>query len=1441
MKIGNNYIGHPDVVGSNEITYVDAEGNGKFVDNTRYTIKIKVFLKGENGSTLTYFPKYGVDALSAYSFLYRADGGDQFSDEIQDPVNPELYEPVCKIVNDTLIEGIAGSDILVKAPIHFANSNDTRTPSNLTFTFDEVNNYEGTENDSENVDQLSYYSVNVLYDASGNYTLPQTTENHLTNDKGYYVNVMAIYSDGYTVSKTFYLILHVIERPVVQSVVAYGLASDQSDADDRLISSVMNVYMNPYLSNQVNLPSSTNTVTFNLSQGGVVMYNAVLPIITDASSNPILYTILKADLVQVWTTTAPTQESNGSYQYDVTANILHYTLYENEFTPRVSEAVTRTFTSDIVPLPSVVALNAWVAASNVAGTGHRTVDISNATTADGYNLAPELGIVGKFSKNDFYGSGITSGFFKDLDAVDASGNAVTNHKFTVSVNGTSKTVTTLHQIQGHSDKSDQELYIEMFESVKNGPAVSNINGVETILTELELQTIKADSNPIISVNNNESGWSIVNTGPNTNGATGGRLPKVNLYFYGNTTAAADQTASNAFTLNQANGLGMYAVFHQNAGANKYPALYTYTTPTSSGGVNKTSWYKSRIVYASINDNAGDTLADQNKVGLTLIYTGTDDVNAFSHIPPSRRVKYEIKYGTNLTNSNSAENAFSQELVNMLALMTSSVALPDVNAGSYNFRLLETGIFTSNSNFGELILRYNVLSRLYTSENGSFRNLPGPAGVLGSAQKPIYFWIPSTDLFNQTDSVKVSIAIEPRAGETTRPSATESDAQIIVAKVNKYVMTVGTASEPEFKDGTLTVPINNASTVANEYYFESAIFTSDNAAPNDVKEVSSSNGGVFNILVVNPSIRGANCNYQVRYKITDPNAENGSITGPISATYSIALFNEPGLDNFNVTNFSYETFNNNAVSKFKFDIQFLTVDSRTVDGVYVYFKSTNNDEDDSNDIPLTELMVVSKTTGETQTNLSYTLQNTAAANASISEGVKIVDKLGADSINKWLNFRSGEIVFKPYKGSTVQSVQTARTVYNVPSIPMPTNLTLAGGVKESYDATRGAWDNALNTYASISSAVTASYKLVLNTTDVSGQVANDGYTIDLSSYAAGDAVTLTLQVKITTAIDSLSYLSNSAVLDFVVASVNTSGLSTIVVKRGSNQSTLKVTRGDSVIAPLNGATVTEVKLIDNVNPANTNPTDASVKVLTCSSTQADVQPADPTVNDYNLVTDGYVLGDDVDMQYRAKASVSYNVKYGSAAAVPLSSTPLYLSLQAAEVKYVVATNPDTLIGSSYRTESSGTYAGRIAVNVNINANGLHAEGLQSAVFILAQEGDVTNSAVSEEGVQIVAAFKSSDGLTKSYIVGPNASLLPSSTDNLGATEVQQVNVTGVSGLVGGSATVHTLVMGNLLSSDQSTLYLDANSGFNITLPITVIAIVSTRLGTDILFKEMTPSA
>jgi hypothetical protein len=1187
ISVGQNYV----VLQSANAKTTDIKH--PFVDNTYYTVKVTALLS-ENGNDTRYDAKFGTNLDLTYSFLYRADGGDKFN-------NSQLA-----IQNEASVEGAAGSDILLRCPINFANQNDNRTPSSVLFSFSEVSSY---VTPNTNLNTLTTYSVKLAYQSSGNYTLTQTETNKLTDDKAYDINAFALYSDGYSTNSNFPRKLHVIKRPAIHSVIAYGVGSDQSDADVLTTSSVMNLYMLPTTVPQIKLPSASGNITFKLSQGGVTMYTVSLPVSSNVVNGTILYTVLKANLVKVWTTTAPTQNQNGSYTYDISARIEHLSVNRDASNNLVSEtilkespSVSKTFTSDIVPFNSVVTLNAWIGGANVDGSGNRTVDISNVTTASGYTLAPELGIVGKFSKTDFYGSGVTDGFFKDLDAV-VNGVPVTNHRFRLSVNGGLAPVTELHQIQGYGTKTDQEMYIELFQSLNNS------------------------------------------------------------------------TSSNK----------------------------------------------------------------------------------------------------------------------------------------------------------------------YTNANGLFPNLPGPANTLGSAQKPIYFLIPSTVGFSQANNVVVSVAIEPVAGETTRPSETNSNSVVVVPKVNKYEMTVGTASEPRFTQNIFTVPINNPT--ASEPNFASAIFTSNLAAPNDLKEVNVSNNGVFDISLNNPSIRGANCSYQVSYKINDPNS--GTITGPISDTYSVPLFDPPILDDFSVNNYSYETFNDNNVSKIKFDIVFQPTSPRTIDGVFVYFRTTNDDEV-ANDIPLTLLMDVKRSVGNSQSNLVFTLQNTAAANATFAEGVKIKDKNGDESSNKWLNFRSGDIVFKPYQlvpnfAPDVREVETVKKIHNIPVIPVPTNVALTGGVKESYDATKSTWDDGLSVYAS--SPVTSAYKLTLDVSnvnsDVSGQVSNHSYTINLIPYAAGTVLSLSLQIKLTAA-DNLVYYSKPIKIEFTVASVDVSALVSTVA-RGSNNSTLKVQRNDYVVSPSSGANVTEVKLISNDHGTTTDPTHNQVKVLTCSSTTDSVQPISPTVNEYNLATDGYQLGNVLKLQYRLKAGVSYNLYVnGIASSLATPSTPLFLTLQSPILPYTVAGQASLQIGPTYSVMSSGTYAGRIAISAPINANGLHAEGVQSVVFVLAQESNLTNPNLSQNGVQHVITFESSSGLTKSYTVGLDASANVS-TDNLGANEVHELSVTDLLGFAEGAPVTHTLVMGNLRSNDASTLYLGTNAVFNTNLPITVVAFVSTRLGSVVAFKEVIKSA
>lgn len=282
--------------------------------------------------------------------------------------------------------------------------------------------------------------------------------------------------------------------------------------------------------------------------------------------------------------------------------------------------------------------------------------------------------------HDDFESNVT-GYKLEYEYTDASYNAVTE-----TFDASSSTLLTFES---------QPLQV-----AEAASGVSVVNGFATSLTSAQMTLAKADSNPtLITAGADQDGLTINNAGGVADAS--GNYPKVSLYFYGNTVAAASQTGTNSFTLSQATGLGLYAIFDQAAGAREYPFFNAYTTP--SGSVNKASWYKSRVFYGA-QSNTGDTINTPNNVGLTLAYTGTDNLALFPHIV--RRIQYEVKVGTDLTNA--YDDYATAELVNSLTLQTSQQA---VNAGNYNFRLLEAGMFTSHASFGQLRLLYNLTGKV----------------------------------------------------------------------------------------------------------------------------------------------------------------------------------------------------------------------------------------------------------------------------------------------------------------------------------------------------------------------------------------------------------------------------------------------------------------------------------------------------------------------------------------------------------------------------------------------------------------------------------------------------------------------------------------------------------------------------------------------------------
>ena len=213
------------------------------------------------------------------------------------------------------------------------------------------------------------------------------------------------------------------------------------------------------------------------------------------------------------------------------------------------------------------------------------------------------------------------------------------------------------------------------------------------IVQTNKSNVIADSNTIIS--ELDQGWRVRNTGVNSGGATGGKLPKVNLYYYGNNVSASQQTSSNSFKVNQISNMGMYVIIDQHQGALQYPYIVLYTTPTESD--NKASWYKSSLLYSATS--SGNTVLDSSRSGLTLLYSGNDDLSFHPEIPSSRRVKINVDPDYSDTFGN-----YDNELVNLVSIQTSSNASTSQD-GSFNFTISEAGLKTSSSVLSSLVMRF----------------------------------------------------------------------------------------------------------------------------------------------------------------------------------------------------------------------------------------------------------------------------------------------------------------------------------------------------------------------------------------------------------------------------------------------------------------------------------------------------------------------------------------------------------------------------------------------------------------------------------------------------------------------------------------------------------------------------------------------------------------
>jgi hypothetical protein len=882
----------------------------------------------------------------------------------------------------------------------------------------------------------------------------------------------------------------------------------------------------------------------------------------------------------------------------------------------------------------------------------------------------------------------------------------------------------------------------------------HVNVNDSIVTTLKTN-IKADSNDIIQ--ELDEGWKIVNGAAGTGGAALGKLPKVNLYYYGNSFTAGDQTSSNSFSVNQINGMGAYAVIDQHQGAKEYPFFIAYTTRTASD--NKASWYKSKLFYAP--QSSGDTVQDSSRAGPTLLYTGTDNPLFRPDIPASRRVKHSLlPHDGVLTNANST---YATELVNLVSLQTSSNDVTS-DSGNFNFTLSETGLMTSSSVLNSYVMRFS---------------------------KKLFLNIPVDWESVHADSVKVGYKYSVGASYTYKTFPYSSNLQHV----------------------TISVDPNQATTL---YY--SIAYIVDNV---NIGLLATTQGPT-----------------------TETNVPNKYF--PESSDYTISAS-------------SYKTFNNDEESSITFTLTRGADSKNRLDGVNVYFTST--------DSSIGKVRIGSYTTDVIDQDI-YLLNSSGGYLKVLNADGNIVD-----SNSLWLNYHSANISFEAFRDARVNSNNApydasssaldpvasdyyvesgeqskfgtssdSNPIWNVPVLTTPGedgSIELSGGViniealSSSHSIDWAADDSASFTY-DVKVTQGASTVIVDDTDAAQGKnILGNSYIIpiDLVNVAK---YTVEIRKVFNGSDEENREVSLPVIVVFHTVKVDTSNMN-ITVKSVSNTQYVNLSWNEPVFSgsSVTGSGEESSSFLNNISAHYIKYTDSSFNVWTKLGSSEDlieriVSPA--TKKQYTLPVQAigtlykFVMYVEAQVRYTVDGDVSMSKSF--AFQVPLTDITSESTYRVSSIPSVGTNIVPTLIQNTTKP----------VLNLVLNANGLEDEGFISVVVILTQDGTDDKP----EGEQVFLVFPDPSGTAFSFnhsVIGGGAS---NGDPRLAAGDESTSVPKNISSTVlstDPSNNTYVLKIGEVQSNGRynlSTLTMPSTtvSGFVDNSVVNYMVILTTRRGTDI---------
>ena len=530
--------------------------------------------------------------------------------------------------------------------------------------------------------------------------------------------------------------------------------------------------------------------------------------------------------------------------------------------------------------------------------------------------------------------------------------------------------------------------------------------------------------------------------------------------------------------------------------------------------------------------------------------------------------------------------------------------------------------------------------------------------------------------------------------------------------------------------------------------------------------------------------------------------------PTNADYTISLVSNlsgstPTLNG----HISYNTINDNSKSSIMFNLAFNQLSTDRIDGVHVYFSSS-----DSN----IALMRIDS------------FRVTQPGNKEISLA----------SISAWNNYHSATITFVPFRDPSVLSavaetennaagaVTSAYPIWNVPVLLSPSeggsSIILNGGIISGNNIT----------------SYTTSIEWSKDTTQ------DYTYKVTLSGYIDGNGDLINIPSTGTSFLTAILPISKTNVDNYTVVVTkifkeHSSGADTIAFSSSIvDTSVMEISVEGSGVASLNASWVGESVIGADLIVSRYIKDTVSSSSLVAYSLGATLIEQSPKV--YNLSTLGsnFSIGKTLNLVMSVSAKVSYTF---NSANVASGSSPTNL-VDGPMTKYTVSTVPNVSLSSATSTVLVNGATSSPSLLLNLDVKGLEAEGFISLVLILTQDGTDSNPGGSEVLLQFPASPSSSNPFSFSNIVGDasgnlvagtpySAVPLNKSPTGFSTSQVSPYILTIGSQSSGNTSTPNPNPNGFSLSS----LTFPTNSGFLVspTNLVNIMAILTSRRGTDIM--------